>query len=757
MVSFGMRPALFAFAVFLSAAQLHPAHAQSVAPSPAVDAAAPAGQPPWLERSLRARLSEECDALLKELEWSDDDRAWFTARVVPAYCNPYTAVPIGDEARKRTAAYREKAEQKNGNPEIREDLRTAYQAIDDILRNADMQKVEQRMFYGRPPAPTSRFLKPGLIRLKMCLHQDWGERGTDAPAPAIASELAAAAATPGLQGDNMRLIAAIIDRLDLGNCQPAILHDASELYAQRPDADKWLAAYFLGAANIVWGWDIRGGGFAPQVDKRDFDEFQMRLVMASDQLQFAHKLKPQWPEAATLMVSVSMASNGVTHGSPLDWYNAAAKADPDPISAAKRLTWAAAPRWNSKPEWSRRVMRDALAGNYSGAFPQVALTAFLDGADDQKDNLETLLAAPGVYELLTQTMRNYLKAPKPGMSPDLAREWLLLLAYHADKPADAAAVLASPGFNPRPTFTVADAPTSSIRSWASVARSAPLKEIAAAEASIREGRPQSALTALAAAAAKVEPGDTATLVASRAVLCTKLLQAAKHEAADLSRVEQVLPELPAQSALHDWLLRGGENVKIERNEDREAIVFGPPAQPRKVASYFLPTLLKQFPVGYEISFDLTFKPGDPDVDSLLRIYFNNLSPDDTDAEGGEVPGPSVLISVRDASFSSAHSERPPRNWTAADLSKQVLKRSIRLVSSGWVAELYSDGELVDWSAGPALNDGDSRPGDWLRFSGKTAAGGDVRIENLSIKAIAEPLHPRPKRERYVPKSRPAQR
>ncbi|MFT3685475.1 MAG: hypothetical protein QM783_11190 [Phycisphaerales bacterium] len=734
------------------AAAGHPQAAQPV-PTPVAPAhaVAAAKETPWLERALCERLTDEYGALLTELKWSDEDRTWFTTRVIPAYCNNYKAVPLSDEALKRVAAYREKAEASGGDALTRDGLRLAYEALQTAIREADVRQQRLTIYHERAAGLQSPLLKPGLVRLSVCLHQTWSDPETpkSAGADVIAQALATAAAEPGLQGENVRLIAAVLDSLDLGNCESALILNASRIYAERPDADKWLAAYFTGVANIVAAWEIRGGGFISEVTEKEYQGFQEQLIWAIRSLKYAHELKPQWPEAAAQMVSVAMCSNNVTHGTPLEWYERAAKADPDPISAAKHLAWAATPRWKGEPKWSWRLMKDAAAGNYCGAFPEVAITAFLYAGDDRTENLEHVLAAPATYDLLTGAMRSYLAAPNPGMSPDLAREWLLLLAYHAGKPADATAVLAMPGFTPRPTFTVADAHTSSIQWWAAVAQSAEQKEIAAAEANLRNGRSSKALKTLTDIAPKIEAGDTAILIASRAALCKSLEQAVKPEAANLAAVEQVLPPLAGQSALRAWLMRGGENLTIERNGDRDALVFGPLKYAMDPARCYLPSPLKQFPAGYEISFDLTIKPGDEDVANTLKIYFNNQGADDYEGDDRSSSSPYIIISARDASFSNGFSERPPRKWTPAEMSKLVLKRSIRLVTSGLVAELYSDGELVDWSAGPV--DREQPIERWLSISGRSSVGGEVRIENLSIKAIKEPLQPRARRERYTPK------
>src|SRR5690606_9898351 len=71
--------------------------------------------------------------------------------------------------------------------------------------------------------------------------------------------------------------------------------------------DPWLINMMRGELEIVLAWKARGGGWANTVTEQGWEEFFRQLENARGHLAAAHAAHPEFPEAATKMITVAMA------------------------------------------------------------------------------------------------------------------------------------------------------------------------------------------------------------------------------------------------------------------------------------------------------------------------------------------------------------------------------------------------------------------------------------------------------------------
>ena len=107
------------------------------------------------------------------------------------------------------------------------------------------------------------------------------------------------------------------------------------------NVDPWIELYIDGLLHIYQGWEYRSGDWAYKVSQSQWKKFHQEIASARKCLLQAHTLHPEYPEAATAMISVSMAQGG----SERQWFDQAVAAHFDYLPAYDKLYWGLRPRW----------------------------------------------------------------------------------------------------------------------------------------------------------------------------------------------------------------------------------------------------------------------------------------------------------------------------------------------------------------------------------------------------------------------------
>lgn len=114
-------------------------------------------------------------------------------------------------------------------------------------------------------------------------------------------------------------------------------------FAQLQVKDPWMWEMAQGIGNIEEGWRFRGRGFANTVTPEGWQKLGEHMKLADEHLREAYEIAPEYPEAATHLITVSMA--GFDEESCGEWFQRAIAAQCDFKPAYDAYTYSMLPRW----------------------------------------------------------------------------------------------------------------------------------------------------------------------------------------------------------------------------------------------------------------------------------------------------------------------------------------------------------------------------------------------------------------------------
>ena len=117
-----------------------------------------------------------------------------------------------------------------------------------------------------------------------------------------------------------------------------------------PTAAKYLINVTQAQDEIRQAWKARGGEWAFQVDKDQWQGMSEHFATARKLLVEAWKLHPDFPEAPAMMIEVAMADVGSGNGTPRLWFDRAVEAQFDWQPAYSAYRHALLPRWSGSSE-----------------------------------------------------------------------------------------------------------------------------------------------------------------------------------------------------------------------------------------------------------------------------------------------------------------------------------------------------------------------------------------------------------------------
>ncbi len=197
--------------------------------------------------------------------------------------------------------------------------------------------------------------------------------------------LGQAAADPSFAGGNQRYYMEDVLELWPFDCR---MPDEAELLLREventPGADPWIKLMVQGLYHNSKGWEARGGEFSHFVKDKDRKKFENELQLARSCFTKAHALHPEFPEAATLMIAVCMASG--EDQEEQQWFDRAVSAHFDYMPAYERYFWALRPRWGAA--MSRCCSSESSASKQKGSIrkcPGSFLTALWEIGTELED------------------------------------------------------------------------------------------------------------------------------------------------------------------------------------------------------------------------------------------------------------------------------------------------------------------------------------------------------------------------------------
>jgi hypothetical protein len=184
-------------------------------------------------------------------------------------------------------------------------------------------------------------------------------------------------------------------------------------------------------------WAKRGGGWARDVTEQGWRGFFDELAKARTCLEAAHKIQPDYPEAATQMITVAMGAGQDLGEDTRTWFERAIAAQVDYWPALNAYRWSLYPRWGGSHFAMYNLGLECLN---SGRFDTTLPYFFIETIEKiEEDGNDRVWEMPGLYENAAACLTSYGKQKFPGASWYESR--LVGIAWNLGKTNDAKATI----------------------------------------------------------------------------------------------------------------------------------------------------------------------------------------------------------------------------------------------------------------------------------------------------------------------------
>ncbi len=173
--------------------------------------------------------------------------------------------------------------------------------------------------------------------------------------------------------------------------------------------DPWLREMLMGLAQHTLGWRARGSGYANNVSQEEWGIFYAKLAQAQAHWLKAWRLRPEYPEAATELLSVVMAANKSVAGEDERfWLERAVEAQFDYEPAYKAYLWASRPRWGGSHAGMLSFGRECQAtGRFDTLVPWQFHHAVADVVSEMGEEWKKVYRQPGIADDYLQIIGRY--------------------------------------------------------------------------------------------------------------------------------------------------------------------------------------------------------------------------------------------------------------------------------------------------------------------------------------------------------------
>lgn len=196
-----------------------------------------------------------------------------------------------------------------------------------------------------------------------------------------------------------------------------------------PNLDPWLKHMLAGRYYKSLAWNYRGGGWASEVTEEGGLKFGTFLPVAGRFFTRAWQLRPEFPEAATEMIGVSMAG-GDSRYSPRGWFDCAIRAQFDSYAAYVSLHNALQPRWSGDPTVLPRFIKEVMeTERFDTEVPYWGLS-LLRRNDSYIGRGREIWHDSGSYETVRKMIQGYLAYEDPAVSVNTLRSQLAAAASY---------------------------------------------------------------------------------------------------------------------------------------------------------------------------------------------------------------------------------------------------------------------------------------------------------------------------------------
>lgn len=215
--------------------------------------------------------------------------------------------------------------------------------------------------------------------------------------------------------------------------------------------DAWASDVLLARHYIQAAWKARGSGMANTVTAEGWRQFATEMGKARFHAVRAWEKHSELPEAATEMITITMAGHGVEGVGTRFWFDEAVQSDLIGFGAYTNYVWSLRPRWGGSHAQMLALAREALdTGRFDTEVPYVFHQIAYDVAGERRD-WEEVIREPGVYQGYVQLFQGYERAAKNDFWRNRQRTRLAAVAWRAGKKAETRRILTALGDSADPS------------------------------------------------------------------------------------------------------------------------------------------------------------------------------------------------------------------------------------------------------------------------------------------------------------------
>ncbi len=198
------------------------------------------------------------------------------------------------------------------------------------------------------------------------------------------------------------------------------------------DVDPWMKEMILGRHEIKLAWAARGEGYADTVTEQGWRGFYSHVAKARNHLLAAHALRPDYPEAATDMITVALAAGERSGDDEREWFDKAVAAQLDYHPAYSGYLWSLRPRWGGSFEQMYDFGVECLrTERFDTRIPWQLCKVLGDITDEAKS--PAFHQQPGVYENVKALFDGLVAHAKPPQDVNFYRSYHAALAWRANR------------------------------------------------------------------------------------------------------------------------------------------------------------------------------------------------------------------------------------------------------------------------------------------------------------------------------------
>ena len=181
---------------------------------------------------------------------------------------------------------------------------------------------------------------------------------------------------------------------------------------QHAAESSYVVEMLVGDYHMAAGWDARGSGFANEVTREGWEDFETHMQLARKSFENAWEAAPHRPEAPAAMVYVAMCSSRSANREMRRWFERAVEAQCDYRVAYTNVLQGLMPRWHgSLDQLYQFGVSCSNTERYDTLVPYMLFDVLWRIVGDKLNNSEGIryLRKPGIYDNVRSVCQGYLE------------------------------------------------------------------------------------------------------------------------------------------------------------------------------------------------------------------------------------------------------------------------------------------------------------------------------------------------------------